>query len=71
MDKVRTGENPPFRPEMPKIHDHAEHSSVVSLIAECWSEKPEARPSFVEIKKKLKILNHGKYDYDYIYEIYL
>ena len=35
--------------------------SVSSLIRECWSQKPEDRPSFKNISKRLKLIQDGSY----------
>ena len=48
MDKVKTAD-PPFRPQMPKDCD----PEIDSLIKQCWSEDPESRPDFDNIRTHL------------------
>ncbi|PRD33496.1 UNVERIFIED_CONTAM: Npr1 [Trichonephila clavipes] len=51
IDRLRRGTTPPYRPEI--AYDECP-SDMLDLIKKCWDENPEARPTFPEIKHKLK-----------------
>ncbi len=56
--KLRRCSEPPFRPELPT---ETEETQMVKVMTKCWSETPEARPSFDEINKAIREMNKGKY----------
>ncbi|CAD5124055.1 DgyrCDS12359 [Dimorphilus gyrociliatus] len=53
--KHKTGN--PFRP---RLTDTNCNPSLLQLMISCWSEEPEKRPTFSEIKKALKKMSGGK-----------
>ena len=59
LDLVIKGEEPPFRPQLPKYEKGEE--GMVELMRDCWKEDPNERPDTEDIKKRLKSLNKGKY----------
>ncbi|GFV90479.1 atrial natriuretic peptide receptor 1 [Trichonephila clavipes] len=56
IDRLRRGTTPPYRPEI--AYDECP-SDMLDLIKKCWDENPEARPTFPEIKHKLKKITKG------------
>lgn len=52
VHKVKSGERPPFRPE---INDNYSESLNL-LMTECWSENPDNRPTFDVIVKRFKTI---------------
>lgn len=59
VNKVQTGEFPPFRPTVSELISGVEE--MRELMKQCWEEHPDLRPDFHEIKKTMnKILaNNG------------
>ena len=55
-----TTEAIPFRPNMPKVDDET-NPAVVDLITDCWQETSNKRPTFEDLKKRLRVINKGKY----------
>ena len=49
---------PQFRPEFPT--EIVDNKGVIHLMQMCWDNDPLMRPTFSEIKSKLKSLNRGK-----------
>lgn len=49
---------PQFRPEYPT--DITGNKGIIRLMQMCWDNDPLMRPTFSEIKSKLKSLNRGK-----------
>lgn len=61
IKKVVLGENPCYRPQTPISEDEDEVDvRLIKLMHDSWSEKPDHRPTFMEINKRLKIINKGK-----------
>ncbi|XP_054706335.1 atrial natriuretic peptide receptor 1-like [Uloborus diversus] len=56
LDRIRMGTRPPFRPEIGSDECPAD---MLDLIRQCWEENPEYRPTFPEIKQKLKRITKG------------
>lgn len=58
IDKVRTGEELPFRP---RIGDLAEKypKYVTDLLKDAWHENAELRPNFKAIRTRLRPLQKG------------
>ncbi|ELT96322.1 hypothetical protein CAPTEDRAFT_189896 [Capitella teleta] len=54
VNRVRNGESIPFRPTLPSSCDLG--NKALSLIKDCWVEKPEDRPSFPQIRSTLRKL---------------
>ena len=50
----------PYRPEIPPVHPADKGSKVVTLMTECWLQDPASRPTFNEIKRRLKVINNGR-----------
>lgn len=57
LAKVRTNSEPPFRPKLPTC---SKESPMVTVMTSCWSEAPEERPSFDDVKKEIKRMNRGR-----------
>ena len=48
--------DPPFRPILP--NDGEEYpAGMIDLMKDCWENSPENRPSFGEIKRRIRRLN--------------
>ncbi len=60
IKKVEAREDPPFRPDPPKLIDSEENPAIIDLMKICWSENPSERPDFDIIKKKLRVINKGR-----------
>ncbi len=56
---MKRGSDPPFRPNITDAE--SVNPLVLKLMAACWKEDPEERPSLDDIKHSLKTLNKGKY----------
>ena len=50
--------DPPYRPEIPQ--DDTAGEEIVNLMKVCWTEAPEARPTFADIKRSLWKINKGQ-----------
>ncbi|XP_041349332.1 atrial natriuretic peptide receptor 2-like [Gigantopelta aegis] len=58
VTRVRNGEDPPYRP---KVYDDGDvMDKPMRLMASCWLENPDSRPTFNQIKKSVIDLNGGK-----------
>ncbi|GBL84777.1 Atrial natriuretic peptide receptor 1 [Araneus ventricosus] len=57
LARVRTKENPPFRPVVPTESCAA---GLLSLMRCCWAEEPEERPDISQIKSEMRVLNRGQ-----------
>ncbi|CAL1275893.1 unnamed protein product [Larinioides sclopetarius] len=57
LARVRTKENPPFRPVVPTESCAA---GLLSLMRCCWAEESEERPDISQIKSEMRILNRGQ-----------
>ncbi|ELU05459.1 hypothetical protein CAPTEDRAFT_119985 [Capitella teleta] len=53
IKRVKAGENPPFRPQLPS-EGRGSFDQIIELMEECWNEDPNARPPFKKIKKIIK-----------------
>ena len=62
IKRVKTGESPPFRPELPKCagDDSGEYSLLDKLTISCWEEMPDDRPSIEAVKHVIMKLNKGR-----------
>lgn len=49
---------PPFRPDIPS--EIGDNRGILRLMKMCWDNDPLMRPTFSEIKSKLKSLTHVK-----------
>ncbi|XP_052677730.1 atrial natriuretic peptide receptor 1-like [Crassostrea angulata] len=56
VHKVKSGERPPFRPEINENYSE----SLNLLMTECWSENPDNRPTFDVIVKRFKTIFRGR-----------
>ncbi|GIY26309.1 atrial natriuretic peptide receptor 1 [Caerostris darwini] len=56
VDRIRMGGTPPYRPEIAQDECPPD---MLDLIKKCWEETPDERPSFPEIKHKLKKITKG------------
>lgn len=52
--RVKKVENPPFRPHVPQLIEHAE--PLRDLMKRCWNENADERPTFQETKKEIENL---------------
>nr|XP_006819997.1 PREDICTED: atrial natriuretic peptide receptor 1-like [Saccoglossus kowalevskii] len=59
IERVTKLENPPYRPYLPHDID-ASSAEVIPLVLKCWSEDPQERPDFTQIRKTAHILNKGR-----------
>ncbi|XP_048584263.1 atrial natriuretic peptide receptor 1 isoform X2 [Nematostella vectensis] len=57
IERIRCHLNPPFRPETPF---EIRNRSVTKLMTQCWNDDPQARPTFSDIKRQLRLLKEGK-----------
>ena len=61
VERVKKGETPPFRPELPKCTgDDAESSLLNALAVNCWAEIPEERPCIEAVTAVIMQLNKGR-----------
>lgn len=65
INRVRKGEDPPYRPFIPE--DSIVPDRALNLMTSCWSEIPDNRPDFSNIRKKLIDLNGGKLVFFFYY----
>nr|XP_006819914.1 PREDICTED: atrial natriuretic peptide receptor 1-like [Saccoglossus kowalevskii] len=57
VNRVRSGETPPFRPVvLPTMCE----PNLMTILESCFSEDPESRLDFKQIKQKLIVINNGK-----------
>ncbi|XP_037522806.1 receptor-type guanylate cyclase Gyc76C [Rhipicephalus sanguineus] len=56
IDKVKAGGDPPFRPP---VSDLQCQDYVLSVISDCWAEKPDARPELSQVQERLKKMRQG------------
>ncbi|KAH9525533.1 Nitrogen permease reactivator protein [Bulinus truncatus] len=56
--KSKGHSRPPYRPTLPNENDCP--AKATSLMVICWSEEPEARPDFHNIRKRLREFNGHK-----------
>ncbi|XP_070379941.1 receptor-type guanylate cyclase Gyc76C-like [Dermacentor albipictus] len=56
IDKVKAGGDPPFRPP---VSDLQCQDYVLSVIADCWAEKCDARPELSQVQERLKKMRQG------------
>ena len=56
LDRIRMGTVPPFRPEVAPDECSKE---LLDLMHQCWSENPNSRPDFIQIKPKLRKITKG------------
>ena len=56
----KTDLSPHYRPPLP-ANDEKADIDALKLMVECWQEEAAHRPSFNDIKKKLRAMNKGKY----------
>lgn len=58
VERVRKGENPPFRPRV--TADLVGHSSFLEMMRQAWDQNPLNRGKFSDCLKSLKQMNKGK-----------
>ena len=58
IDQVRKRLIPVFRPDLPS--EIGDNKGIIQLMQMCWDDEPSMRPTFSEIKSKLKSLSRGK-----------
>ncbi|KAL9987193.1 hypothetical protein ACROYT_G001456 [Oculina patagonica] len=58
IEQVRKRLIPVFRPDLPS--EIGDNKGVIHLMQMCWDNDPFMRPTFSEIKSKLKALSRGK-----------
>jgi len=58
IDQVRKQLIPVFRPDLPS--DIGDNKGIIHMMQMCWDDDPSMRPTFSEIKSKLKSLSRGK-----------
>lgn len=56
VDKVMAGGDPPFRPP---VSDLQCQDYVLSVINDCWAEKPDSRPELGQVQERLKKMRQG------------
>ncbi|XP_067133569.1 atrial natriuretic peptide receptor 2-like [Centruroides vittatus] len=56
LDKIKLGTIPPYRPEMDPSDCQPDFIKLMKL---CWAENPAERPTFPEIKSKIKKITKG------------
>ena len=58
VDQVRKRLIPVLRPDLPS--EIGDNKGIIHLMQMCWDDDPSMRPTFSEIKSKLKSLSGGK-----------
>jgi len=58
VNRIRNGESIPYRPVLPEATEMGR--PLVDLIKSCWSENPDQRPNFVQIRAALRKLTNGE-----------
>ena len=58
IDQVRKQLIPVLRPDLPS--EIGDNKGIIHLMQMCWDDDPSTRPTFSEIKSKLKSLGRGK-----------
>ena len=58
IDQVRKQLIPAFRPDLPS--EIGDNKDIIHLMQMCWDDDPSMRPTFSEIKSKLKSLGRRK-----------
>ena len=58
VERVRKGDNPPFRPRL--TADLVEHPQFLEMTRQAWDENPLNRGKFSDCLKSLKQMNKGK-----------
>ena len=61
MERVQTGEKPPYRPDgaLPSPPE-ANDKTISQLMVRCWEEDPAQRPALSEVKRILRDINKGR-----------
>lgn len=62
IDLVKACQSPPCRPELLADSCSREWRELVS---QCWDNDPHIRPTFKEIKKALRALLGGRFEYTF------
>ncbi|XP_077996423.1 atrial natriuretic peptide receptor 1-like [Glandiceps talaboti] len=61
IELIRKGGDKPYRPSVVIESDStSEQSGFVNLMEDCWDEEADNRPTFCDIKRKVKMITHGK-----------
>ena len=61
VEDVKAGTDPLCRPHPPgNIGKLKVDNKAIHLMEDCWFEDPSGRPSFANIKQRLKVFNKGK-----------
>jgi hypothetical protein len=58
VNRIRNGESIPYRPVLPETTELGR--PLVDLIKSCWSENPDQRPTFVQIRAALRKITGGE-----------
>ena len=61
VDRVIKVDGTPYRPNIPKNDDTEMKDGVLKLMSDCLEEDPLGRPSFTDVKKKMRQINKGQY----------
>lgn len=59
LEKIRKRPVPPFRPDVPKDIEGCDNR-YIRLMHQCWDNEPSVRPTFTDIKARLKTMNNRK-----------
>jgi len=74
VERIKETRPPFYRPALPHHHHHHQQQQadecmdnsavaggVLTLMKQCWAEDPAHRPSFRDVARSLRIINHGRF----------
>ena len=60
VQRVMMRESPPFRPKFNNIVKQSDLPGLRQITERCWSEQPEARPDFEDLRRQIRKMSVGR-----------
>ncbi|XP_068673835.1 atrial natriuretic peptide receptor 1-like isoform X3 [Montipora foliosa] len=61
VQRVMMRESPPFRPKFQNLMKGSDLPALRQMVERCWSEHPESRPEFEELKRQMRKMSVGRH----------